>query len=125
MIAIGLVRKPDSRTHSRPVSSPLPLRRWQPAKTGSMNASPSCGHDDRDAGPHRSLADDARALAADERRVPHAHAGHVRDRVERARPEPAQDDSVVACAHAVLPFVDRFGEILRAVPALIASRGRG
>ena len=43
VIAIGLVRRPDSRTHSRPVSSPLPLRRWQPAKTGSMKASPSCG----------------------------------------------------------------------------------
>ena len=38
-----VVRSPDSRTHSSPVSSPLPLRRWQPAKSGSMKASPSCG----------------------------------------------------------------------------------
>ena len=36
-------RNPDSRTHSRPVSSPLPLRRWQPAKTGSVQTSSSWG----------------------------------------------------------------------------------
>ena len=34
---------PDSRTHSSPVSSPLPLRRWQPAKTGSVQTSSECG----------------------------------------------------------------------------------
>ena len=34
---------PDSRTHSRPVSSPLPLSRWQPANTGSVQTSSSCG----------------------------------------------------------------------------------
>jgi hypothetical protein len=33
--AIGVQRSPESRTHSSPVSSPLPLIRWQPAKTGS------------------------------------------------------------------------------------------
>ena len=38
VIAIGVVSRPDSRTHSRPVSSPLPLRRWHPAKTGSRSA---------------------------------------------------------------------------------------
>ena len=32
-------------------------------------ASPSCGHDDRDAGPDRALADDERPVALDERRV--------------------------------------------------------
>ena len=32
---IGVVRQPDSRIHSSPVSSPLPLRRWQPANSGS------------------------------------------------------------------------------------------
>ncbi len=30
----GVVRSPDSRTHSSPVSSPLPFRRCAPAKTG-------------------------------------------------------------------------------------------
>src|SRR3954468_12026675 len=34
---------PDSRTHSRPVSSPFPLSRWQPAKTRSVHGSSSCG----------------------------------------------------------------------------------
>jgi hypothetical protein len=53
--------------------------------------------------PDRPFADDARPLPPDQRRVPNAHAGHVRDGVERARPEPAQDDSVIACAHAFLP----------------------
>ena len=42
--AIGDVRKPDSRTHSSPVSSPFPFRRWQPANTGSVAGSPSCGN---------------------------------------------------------------------------------
>ena len=31
VIATGVVSVPDSRTHSRPVISPLPLSRWQPA----------------------------------------------------------------------------------------------
>ena len=31
---IGELSVPDSLTHSRPVISPLPLRRWQPAKRG-------------------------------------------------------------------------------------------
>ena len=31
----GVVRSPESRIHSSPVSSPLPLMRWQPAKRGS------------------------------------------------------------------------------------------
>src|SRR3984893_2133916 len=34
VMPIGVVRNPDSRTHSSPVSSPLPLSRWQPAKSG-------------------------------------------------------------------------------------------
>ena len=38
---IGVVSRPDSRTHSSPVSSPLPLSRWQPANTGSLPGSPS------------------------------------------------------------------------------------
>src|SRR5512132_2249521 len=29
----GVVSSPDSRTHSNPVSSPLPFRRWQPANS--------------------------------------------------------------------------------------------
>src|SRR5664280_3283716 len=42
--ATGEVSSPDSRIHSRPVSSPLPLSRWQPAKSGSSLISPSCGN---------------------------------------------------------------------------------
>jgi hypothetical protein len=34
VIPMGVVSRPDSRTHSRPVSSPFPFRRWQPAKSG-------------------------------------------------------------------------------------------
>ena len=37
VMATGPLSMPDSRTHSRPVSSPLPLSRWQPAKTGSRS----------------------------------------------------------------------------------------
>jgi hypothetical protein len=40
--AIGVVSRPDSRTHSNPVSSPLPLSRWAPANTGFVPIS-SCG----------------------------------------------------------------------------------
>src|SRR6185503_5973421 len=36
-------RWPASRIHSRPVSSPFPLRRWLPAYSGSVQMSPSCG----------------------------------------------------------------------------------
>ena len=43
VMATGPVSVPDSRTHSRPVSSPLPLRRWQPAKTGECVPSGSGG----------------------------------------------------------------------------------
>ena len=35
--------RPASRIHSSPVSSPLPLSRWQPANTGSAQTSPSWG----------------------------------------------------------------------------------
>ncbi len=34
---------PDSRIHSRPVSSPFPFSRCAPAKTGSYHGLPSCG----------------------------------------------------------------------------------
>jgi len=39
----GVDSRPDSRTHSSPVSSPLPLRVWQPAKTGSLPGLPPWG----------------------------------------------------------------------------------
>ena len=42
VIATGVVSWPDSRTHSSPVSSPLPFSRWHPAKTGSAPIR-SCG----------------------------------------------------------------------------------
>ena len=43
VIPIGPPSIPASRIHSRPVSSPLPLSRCAPAKTGSVQMSPSCG----------------------------------------------------------------------------------
>ena len=41
--AIGVVSRPDSRTHSSPVSSPLPLSVWQPANSCSTATSASLG----------------------------------------------------------------------------------
>jgi hypothetical protein len=38
-----VVRSPASRIHSRPVSSPFPFRRWQPANAGSAQGSPAPG----------------------------------------------------------------------------------
>ena len=74
VIATGVVSRPDSRTHSRPVISPLPLSRWQPAKTGSCQRSALARHDDRDAGPDRPAPDDERPVALDDRRVADPHA---------------------------------------------------
>jgi hypothetical protein len=59
--------------------------------------------DHGDARPYRAPADDPRPVAPDERGVADSHARHVRDRVVRAGLEPAEDDAVVACAHAVHP----------------------
>ena len=99
VIATGVVSSPDSRTHSRPVSSPLPLSRWQPAKTGSRQSAAAARADDGHAGPDRALADDERPVAADERRVADGHAGDVGDGVERAgRPQPDPDPEV-SCSH--------------------------
>jgi hypothetical protein len=39
-----LLKNPDSRSHSSPVSSPLPLRRWQPAKSGCAMSSSAYTH---------------------------------------------------------------------------------
>ncbi len=41
--AIGLVSKPASRTHSRPVASPLPFSTCTPAKQGAWRAEPGRG----------------------------------------------------------------------------------
>ena len=90
VIATGVVSSPDSRTHSRPVSSPLPLSRWQPAKTGSRQRLASARHDDRDAGPDRALADHERPVALDERGVADPHARHVRDGIEGPGPAHAR-----------------------------------
>ena len=38
-MATGEVSRPDSRTHSKPVISPLPLSRWLPANTGAAQIS--------------------------------------------------------------------------------------
>ncbi len=82
---IGVVSRPESRTHSSPVSSPLPLIRCAPAKSGSTG-----GTHDGDTGPN--------VLALDQRRVPDPNPGHVRDRVLRPGGEPADLDPEVAGA---------------------------
>ena len=99
VIATGPVSIPDSRTHSRPVSSPLPLRRWQPAKTGSCVAVRVRRHDDGHAGPDRTLADDERSVALDDRGVPDPHAGHVGDGVEGSRAAAPDGDAEVTRPH--------------------------
>src|SRR6185295_14020075 len=43
VMPIAPVSSPDSRIHSRPVSSPLPFSVAVPAKIGSNHTSPSCG----------------------------------------------------------------------------------
>ena len=85
MSPIGVVSRPESRTHSSPVSSPLPLIRCAPAKSGSGG-----GDDDGDAGPD--------VLALDQRRVADPDPGHVGDRILRPGREPADLDPEVACA---------------------------
>ena len=82
---IGVVSSPDSRTHSSPVSSPLPLIRWQPAKSGSGG-----GKDDGDA-----RSDD---VALDQRRVADPDARDIGDRVLRPGGQPADLDPELACA---------------------------
>ncbi len=99
VIAIGVVSIPDSRIHSSPVISPLPLSRWQPAKTGSCGVARAARDDDGHAGPDRPAPDDERPVALDERRVPDAHAGDVGDRVERAGLAAPDRDPEVARPH--------------------------
>ena len=91
---------PDSRTHSRPVSSPLPLSRWQPANTGSVQTSSSWGTTTVTPGPHGPFADDERPIAADQRRVPHPDARHVRDRVVLPRFEQADAQAQRSSTHS-------------------------
>ena len=64
VIATGDVSSPDSRTHSSPVSSPLPLRRWQPAKTGSRQRSGPRGQTTVTPVRTGPCADDERPVAA-------------------------------------------------------------
>ena len=57
-----------------------------PAREEPLEEQVAVVRDDRgDAGPHRTLADDERAVAADDGRVADADAGHVGDRVRSAR----------------------------------------
>ena len=83
--AIGVVSRPESRTHSSPVSSPLPLIRWQPAKSGSGGGATTVT-------PVRTSSPSI------ERRVADPDAGHVRDRVLRPGPQPADLDAEVTGA---------------------------
>ena len=89
--AIGVVSRPDSRTHSSPVSSPLPLSVWQPANSCSRADVGLARDDHRHAGPH--------VLALDQRDRADAHAGDVRDRVERPGVRVAEPDAELAGAH--------------------------
>ena len=74
VIPIGPLSRPASRIHSSPVSSPLPLSRWLPANTGSVQTSPSCGTTIVTPVRTGPSADDERSVAADERRVADADA---------------------------------------------------
>ena len=78
--AIGVVSRPDSCIHCRPVTSPLPLSR-----NGAANSGSSRRDDDRDAGPD--------VVALDERRMPDTDTGDVGDRVQGSRLEVADDDA--------------------------------
>ena len=113
---IGPPRSPASRIHSSPVSSPLPLRVWQPAKTGSRQGSPSCGTiivTPVRTGPGPA---DERPVARDERPVADPDAGHVRDRVVGPRSARPDDDPEVACSHPCRVAARR--GIRRAVPII-------
>ena len=95
-----VVRRPASRIHSSPVSSPFPFRRWQPAKAGSAHGSSAPGTmtvTPVRTGPRPDLQ---RAVALDQRRVADAHAGDVGDGVRLARRKAADDDPEVARAGA-------------------------
>ena len=82
---IGVVSSPESRIHSSPVSSPLPLIRCAPAKSGSAGGTTTVT-------PVRTL------LALDQRRVADADAVDVRDRVRGPGREPADLDPELAGA---------------------------
>ena len=94
--AISLASMPASRIHASPVSSPLPLSRWEPAKAGSHQAGPGRGRTTVTpvrTGPSAHLQ---RTLAAHDGRVPDANALDVRDRVERARGARADREAELA-----------------------------
>src|SRR5882724_11081866 len=71
VIPIGVVRRPDSRTHSSPVSSPFPLSRWQPEKTGVSVGT--------------TIVTRTHGVTLDQRRVTDAHTGHIGDGVLGSR----------------------------------------
>ena len=98
--ATGVVKRPDSRIHAVPVSSPFPFSRCQPANTGSSHTRPSCGTTTVTPVRTGPCADTKRPVALDQRGVPDADARHVGDRVGRAGLVGADRDPEVASAHA-------------------------
>ncbi len=118
-----LLKNPDSRSHSSPVSSPLPLRRWQPAKSGCAMSSSAYTHapkqhnhayphqasntavgtqihalaylwkDGRDTRSHGALAPHPSSLPFHQRHTRHSHAGHIADGVQGTRREPSPTTS--------------------------------
>ena len=90
---------PASRIHSRPVSSPLPLSRCAPAKTGSVQMSRVMRQHHRHAGADRSLAGPQWPIAGDQRGVADPHASDVRDGVEVAGLHPTDADAEISRAH--------------------------
>jgi hypothetical protein len=99
----------DGRGQEARLSDPLEAGQLAIAVEGvttSEDRLPRClarsGDDDRHTGPDRSAADDERAVAAHERRVPDANAGDVRDRVERPGRAETDDDAEVAGSHVHL-----------------------
>ena len=75
----------------------------EPVAAGEHRLGPDValvGQDHGDAGAHRSLADDERAVALDQRRVPDAHAGDVGDGVVRPGLEAADTNAERSSGHA-------------------------
>ena len=74
-----------------------------------LSADPVVREDDRDPGSNRPPPGDERSVAVNQGLVPHAHAGHVGDRVRRSGSAVTDADSQVPSSHwrRAPPFADR------------------
>ena len=99
VIATGVARMPASLIHSARHLA-VAVEGVRAGEDGLIPREPLAGTDDRNAGPHRSLSDDERALAAHDGRVPHPHALDVGDGILGPRREIPYPYSQLAGAHA-------------------------